>query len=156
MTLPLVDDADLESTIGDRANTLYRRLKLDRPPPTYTQSEDATITVAVHFYEKKRKKAATGFANFWNAGGSKGNGDGGNVCWETWLIEVTVATVRNTSREAGIEAEKLAERCTQSLREAAMSIVSVAGREKNHIPPITTADANAFPYEIIVGSSGAR
>lgn len=36
------------------------------------------------------------------------------------------------------------------LRKAAFKIVTIANRDKDHIPPITTSDANPFPYEIVL------
>lgn len=37
-----------------------------------------------------------------------------------------------------------------SLQKAAMKIVAIVNRDKDHIPPITTSDANPFPYRIVV------
>jgi autophagy-related protein 101 len=39
---------------------------------------------------------------------------------------------------------------TKSLEKAAHKIISIVNRDKDHIPPITTTDANPFPYQIIV------
>jgi hypothetical protein len=39
---------------------------------------------------------------------------------------------------------------TKSLEKAAHKIISIVNRDKDHIPPITTADANPFPYQIVV------
>lgn len=36
------------------------------------------------------------------------------------------------------------------MHKAAMKIVNIANREKDHIPPITTTEANPFPYQIVV------
>ena len=38
----------------------------------------------------------------------------------------------------------------KSLHKAALKIVNIVNREKDHIPPITTTDANPFPYAVIV------
>jgi len=37
-----------------------------------------------------------------------------------------------------------------SLQKAAMKIVAIVNRDKDHIPPITTSDQNPFPYRIAV------
>ena len=37
-----------------------------------------------------------------------------------------------------------------SLHKAAMKIVAIVNRDKDHIPPITTSDANPFPYQIVL------
>lgn len=36
------------------------------------------------------------------------------------------------------------------LQNAAFKIVSVVNKDKDHIPPITTSDANPFPYQIVL------
>lgn len=36
------------------------------------------------------------------------------------------------------------------LQKAALKILAVVGRDKDHLPPITTTDANPFPYRIIL------
>ena len=35
-----------------------------------------------------------------------------------------------------------------SLQKTGMKIVAIVNRDKDHIPPITTSDANPFPYQI--------
>lgn len=37
-----------------------------------------------------------------------------------------------------------------SLQKTAMKIVAIVNRDKDHIPPITTSDANPFPYRIVL------
>jgi autophagy-related protein 101 len=37
-----------------------------------------------------------------------------------------------------------------SLQKTAMKIVAIVNRDKDHIPPITTSDANPFPYQIVL------
>ena len=36
------------------------------------------------------------------------------------------------------------------LQKAALKILAVANRDKDHIPPIMTTDANPFPYRIVL------
>ena len=38
----------------------------------------------------------------------------------------------------------------KSLHKAALKIVNIVNRDKDHIPPITTTDANPFPYHVVV------
>ena len=38
----------------------------------------------------------------------------------------------------------------KTLQQAAMKIITIVNRDKDHIPPITTSDANPFPYKIIL------
>ena len=37
-----------------------------------------------------------------------------------------------------------------SLQKAAMKIVAIVNRDKDHIPPIVTNEQNPFPYKILV------
>jgi hypothetical protein len=39
---------------------------------------------------------------------------------------------------------------TNMLQKAAMKILNVVNRDKDHIPPIMTSDSNPFPYRIVV------
>jgi hypothetical protein len=43
----------------------------------------------------------------------------------------------------------------KSLEKAAHKIISIVNRDKDHIPPITTAEANPFPYHIVVNPKAA-
>lgn len=40
------------------------------------------------------------------------------------------------------------------LLKAAMKIVTTVNMEKDHIPPITTSEANPFPYQITINPRG--
>lgn len=40
------------------------------------------------------------------------------------------------------------------LLKAAMKIVSTVNQHKDHIPPITTSEANPFPYQININPKG--
>lgn len=44
---------------------------------------------------------------------------------------------------------------TKSLEKAAHKIINIVNRDKDHIPPITTTDANPFPYHITVNPRAA-
>ena len=35
-----------------------------------------------------------------------------------------------------------------TLQKAALKIVAIVNRDKDHIPPITTSETNPFPYQI--------
>lgn len=74
-----------------------------------------------------------------------------DIPWESWLLDVTLASPRS-------EAERLKVRRAMetSLAKAAMKVVRVVGRDKEHIPPITQADVNPFPYSIVVNPRKER
>lgn len=86
--------------------------------------------------------------------------------WECWVVDVTLATSRSENgkldhqpifelprgSEADISADgtKTRRQMERSLQKASMKIISVVNRDRNHIPPITTTEANPFPYQILV------
>ena len=37
-----------------------------------------------------------------------------------------------------------------NLERNAQKIINIVNRDKDHIPPITTTDANPFPYDIVI------
>lgn len=80
-TLPLVADPELETLIDTRVGQLIRQL-----PSTSSPKSSARGSLVVEFFEKKRRKAA-GLG--WFSSGAKGEEE---VCWESWCLEVTLAT----------------------------------------------------------------
>lgn len=88
-TLPFVPDPELETLVDTRVGQLIRQL-------TSTSSPQSSIRgqLVVQFFEKKRRKAGGGLG--WFTGGAKGDEE---VCWERWMLEVTLATPKS---ETGI------------------------------------------------------
>ncbi|KAH6664334.1 autophagy-related protein [Plectosphaerella plurivora] len=156
LTLPHVDDVELETLIEQRTTALLRQLESSpdqtQQSPIATQqytssfargagntSSGATTPgggrgqVTVQFFEKKRRKA-------WIM--SRGDEE---VCWESWTVRVTVAEPRTESERA-----KVRRAMEQTLLTAVMKIVTHANVHKDHIPPITAQGTNPFPYQINV------
>jgi autophagy-related protein 101 len=73
LTLPAIDDVDLETLIDQRAGALVR----------------GRGQLAVQFFEKRRRKTYFSF----------GKADE-EVCWEQWLLDVTLATPRTDTGTA--------------------------------------------------------
>lgn len=154
-TLPAIDDANLETLIDQRATSLVR--VLDQNDMAQGKKGGGRAQIAVQFAEKKRRKS--GYA-FW---GSKGEEE---VVWEVWVLDIAVATPRTdagtnppdqvfaelNADKQQIEVAKVRRAMEQSLRKTAMKIVTIVNRDKDHIPPITTTDANPFPYQIVVNT----
>ncbi|KAH7023474.1 hypothetical protein EDB80DRAFT_697641 [Ilyonectria destructans] len=138
LTLPYVDDDELEIMIEQRATALESQLDAQRS----STSGNANATsnsgapgggrgqLVVQFFEKRRRKA-------WLSRGDE------EVCWECWTIKVTVAEPRTESERA-----KVRRAMEQTLLTTAMKIVTFANTHKDHIPPITTQGTNPFPYKI--------
>ncbi|KAK7414530.1 hypothetical protein QQX98_006641 [Neonectria punicea] len=139
LTLPYVDDDELETMIEQRAATLERQLDAQRSSSTAGNPNPASNSgtagggrgqLVVQFFEKRRRKA-------WLSRGDE------EVCWECWTIKVTVAEPRTESERA-----KVRRAMEQTLHTTAMKIVTFANTHKDHIPPITTQGTNPFPYKI--------
>lgn len=84
MTLPYVDDDELETMIEQRASALERRLDAERTSgnlSAHASGGGGRGQVAVQFFEKRRRKA-------WLSRGDD------EVCWECWTVKVTVAEPR--------------------------------------------------------------
>lgn len=80
LTLPAIDDVDLETLIDQRTAALVRAIES-------THQQKGRGQLAVQFFEKKRKKSG------WLS--RKGDEE---LCWEQWTLDVTLATPRT---EAG-------------------------------------------------------
>ncbi|KEY74141.1 hypothetical protein S7711_00301 [Stachybotrys chartarum IBT 7711] len=130
VTLPYVDDDELQTMIEQRVAALDRQLDAERSSNVPGNGNGGRGQVAVHFFEKRRRKA-------WLARGDE------EVCWECWTVKVTVAEPRTESERA-----KVRNAMEQTLRTTAIKIVTFANTHKDHIPPITTQGANPFPYKI--------
>ena len=74
LTLPAIDDVDLETMIDQRATALVRAINGIHP--------QGRGRLAVQFFEKKRKKAY-----FFGKTDEE-------VCWEQWTLDVTLAIPR--------------------------------------------------------------
>lgn len=88
ITLPHISDPpELETLIDARTTSLISQLSSSNSPNGGVRGQ-----IAVQFYEKKRRKGG------WFGGGLVG-GRGGDeeICWEGWVLEVTIATPRTES-----------------------------------------------------------
>jgi hypothetical protein len=161
LTLPYVDDDELETMIDQRASALERQLDAERSSGggnhAATANGGGRGQVAIQFFEKRRRKA-------WLSRGDE------EVCWESWTLKVTVAEPRTESgmplplppfssldpSAMGhgvdlvlmIERAKVRRAMEQTLLTTAMKIVTFANAHKDHIPPITTQGGNPFPFKI--------
>ncbi|KOC07687.1 hypothetical protein AFLA70_15g004750 [Aspergillus flavus AF70] len=136
-TLPAINDEDLETLIESRISALVRQHS-SSAASAHEGGGGVRSRIAVEFYEKKRRRSGIWF------GGLAGKGEE-EVCWEVWNLDVTIATPRTESERA-----KVRKAMENMLQKAALKILAVVNREKDHIPPITTSDSNPFPYRIVL------
>ena len=151
-TLPVVQDPELETLIDMRVDQLIRQLSSSSSPQSSIRGH-----LVVQFSEKKRRKIESGLG--WFTRGVKGEEE---VCWESWSLEVTLATPkteigifsleRRDGRERWtnkrVERTKVTKAVGSSLQRTAMKILTIVNRDKDHIPPITTSETNPFPYSV--------
>ena len=137
-TLPYVSEDEIEDLIEQRANAFVRQLDSasTQPSPQY-QPKAGRGQLVLQFLEKKRKK-----------GWFVAKADEETV-WENWILEVSLTSARSEP-----EASRNRKQMEKQLQNAAMKIVQIVNRERNHIPPITTNEANPFPYQILVNPKG--
>lgn len=100
LTLPAINDVDLETLIDSRVTSLVRQHLSSTEGTTVGATGGGGVRgrIAVEFYEKKRRRTGGGM---W-FGGLAGKMAGGGsteeeVCWETWTLDVTIATPRTES-----------------------------------------------------------
>ncbi|ORY69935.1 DUF1649 domain protein [Pseudomassariella vexata] len=137
ITLPYVEDAELDTMIEKRAAELDRELSVERTHAHSGGNGGGRGNISVQFFEKKRRKT-------WYMRAAYGGGDE-EICWEAWTVKVTVAEPRTESERA-----KVRKAMEQTLLTSVMKIVTCVNQHKDHIPPITTSEANPFPYQINV------
>lgn len=168
-TLPAINDVDLETLIDSRISSLVRQHSASGAHDSgggfgggSGGGGGVRGRIAVEFYEKKRRRSGIWFS------GLAGKGEE-EVCWEVWNLDVTIATPRTesgmldqcsfttlclTARHSAnpdkLERAKVRKAMENMLQKAALKILAVVNRDKDHLPPITTTDANPFPYRIIL------
>lgn len=137
ITLPAVDDVDIETLIDQQATALVRQM--DHGTYSSYSGGNGRGQLAVQFFEKRQPSKQRISSYFFGGRAEE------EVCWEEWTIDVTLARPRNET-----EIEKVRDAMETSLRKAAMKILTTASEEKEHIPPITTNETHPFPYKILV------
>lgn len=142
ITLPYVEDAELDTMIEKRAAELDRELSIERTHAHPGGNGGGRGDISVQFLEKKRRKQ-------WYMRAAYGGGDE-EVCWECWTVKVTVAEPRTEGERALMRNAMEAQ-----LLKTVKKIVTVVNQYKDHIPPITTSGANPFPYQITVNQKDA-
>jgi len=136
ITLPTVDDVDIETLIDQQATALVRQMDGTFSP--YAGQTNGRGQLLVQFYEKRQKPR---ISSYFFGGRSVEE----EVCWEQWTIDVTLAQPKTHAEYA-----KVRTAMETSLEKAVMKIITTAGEEKEHIPQITTNETHPFPYKIVL------
>lgn len=167
LSVPYVNDAELDTMIAKRTGELHREVVINNSSAAHNAHNASggggRGTISVQFLEKKRRKT-------WYM---RPSGDE-EVCWERWTVKVTVAepktetgafiyfsflsylipaslfTSKTSNSFLSTERAKVRNAMETTLRGTVLKIVDIVNQHKDHIPPITTTDANPFPYQIVV------
>lgn len=92
MSLPAIDDPDIETLIDQRASALLRSIDSPQSPVgPRNNGSGSRGQVVVQFFEKRRRKSYFSF----------GKADE-EVCWEQWTLDVSVATPRTDTGMSAI------------------------------------------------------
>ncbi|KAF9432019.1 hypothetical protein BGZ76_011409 [Entomortierella beljakovae] len=126
ITIPIIDDPDLEKLISERITAFVKAVE---------SNPQGKGQIGVMFYEKRTKRA-------WFSSTSS------EVCWEQWVITINVVT--NVNEKDKQRSFKNMEKALSSLF---LNILRTVNERKDHIPPITTSDGNPFPYQIVIPSA---
>ncbi|KAK8048356.1 hypothetical protein PG994_010086 [Apiospora phragmitis] len=143
---PYVNDAELDTMIAKRTGELHREVVLTNNNTSHNGG-GGRGTISVQFLEKKRRKT-------WYMRPSVDE----EVCWERWTVKVTVAEPKDGDGCVTLpfplfpffQRAKVRNAMETTLRGTVLKIVDIVNQQKDHIPPITTTDANPFPYQIVV------
>ncbi|KAI5819883.1 autophagy-related protein [Pyronema omphalodes] len=180
LTLPSIDDPSLLSLLDTKISTLLRSLdssssssssspRLGFPSSFPSISSWGGLTGAserggntglqkgqmvVQFFERGVvKKTQRGVGGWF--GGIAGVVRDERVVWEEWRVNVTVLPQAGGQGGRGeAERAKVRRQIEDQLRSTILKIITLAGTEKLHIPPIHTADSNPFPYDILITQKG--
>ncbi|RJE19914.1 hypothetical protein PHISCL_07740 [Aspergillus sclerotialis] len=177
LTLPAINDVNLETLIDSRVSTLVRQHLSSSAGggglggvgvgPGGVGTGGVRGRIAVEFYEKRRRRSGIWFSGLAGKTGEE------EVCWEIWTLHVTmlrrgrslvrpihpldcrvgVVCLKELSMlmvSAALERTKVRKAMENMLQKAALKILTVVNRDKDHIPPITTSDSNPFPYRIVL------
>lgn len=94
LTLPAINDVNLETLIDTRVSALVRQHLSSTGGVGGVGGVGVGGVrgrIAVEFYEKRRRRSGIWF------GGLAGKGGDEEVCWEIWTLDVTIATPRTES-----------------------------------------------------------
>lgn len=106
LTLPAINDAELETLIDSRVTSLVRQHLSSTS--NACGGNGVRGRIAVEFFEKKRRRSGLWF------GGLAGKGEE-EVCWEIWTLDVTIATPRTESGMCSFGSDALASQAPEKL-----------------------------------------
>ncbi|CAG8439222.1 6542_t:CDS:2 [Diversispora eburnea] len=123
ITYSAIDDPEIEKVVEDKVEQFIHNLE---------HHGNQKGQIAVMFHEKRTKKA-------WFTKSEE------EICWEQWAVTLTTLICRT-------ERDKLRVRkdMDKQLYSCLFNIIRFVNDKKDHIPPITTPDANPFPYQIVI------
>lgn len=133
VSFPGVEDPVLQAAIADKvAAFLPSMLPAPATAAGLEGRQAQTGQVVVSFLEKQTRKAWFSKSEL-------------QVAWEEWVLDMTALHPRTEAERAELRRSMEAD-----LRHLLLNILTLTDEYKDHIPPITTSDANPFPYQISI------
>ncbi|KAM7207376.1 putative DUF1649 domain protein [Naviculisporaceae sp. PSN 640] len=144
VTICCADVPEIDTLIEQRVDTFVRQLETERNQPhahhgAASANGSGRGQITIQFFDKDRKKA-------W-----KFMRGAAEVCWESWVVRVTVADPKTES-----ERVKVLKATESTLKKAVDEASKLANNQKDHIPPILAAESNPFPYQIHVNAPNQK
>ncbi|CAG8695179.1 15975_t:CDS:2, partial [Cetraspora pellucida] len=124
ITYSAIDDPEIEKVVDEKVELFVRNLE---------SHGNQKGQISVTFHEKRTTK---------NAWFSRTEED---ICWEQWAVTITTVTCHTESDKLRIRKEM-----DRQLSACLFKIIRYVNDKKDHIPPITSLDANPFPYQIAI------
>ncbi|KAF3925545.1 hypothetical protein ABW21_db0201535 [Orbilia brochopaga] len=112
LTLPSVDDAELDALIDNRTSSMIRSVE---STPGSSSAKTQIAKSIVSFFEKKQKRKA------WFSTKDE------EVCWESWLLDITLLYPRTEAQR--LQARKDMENALQLTIMKIIDIVNITSEE---------------------------
>jgi len=157
VTFPYADDPDLQTLIDSKTSAFIRYIEslsntptpvqalssTDVSAPTTQITKDGTIKsqIAILFYEKVTRRAS-----WWASKSAESE-----VCWEKWELNCGFLPISRNERD-----KQRARSVMENQLSSALRRIVVLTQKTDHIPPITTNEANPFPYQIIIPAAPSQ
>ncbi|RIB09839.1 autophagy-related protein [Gigaspora rosea] len=122
ITYSAIDDPEVEKVVDEKVEQFVRNLE---------NHGNQKGQISVTFHEKRTTR---------NAWFSRSEED---ICWEQWAVTITTVICHSERDKLRIRKDM-----DRQLSTCLFNIIRYVNDKKDHIPPITSLDANPFPYQV--------
>jgi len=144
VTFPYAEDMDLQSLIDSKTAAFIRYVdsvsSSDSNDGQHGGDAQIRATMSIQFFEKVTRRAS-----WWASKAAESE-----VCWEKWDINCEFLPLSRNERDRSKARIVMEGQLSSALRK-----IVLLTQRTDHIPPITTNEANPFPYQILTPSSAS-